>query len=245
MNKPNLIPVTESIVDEKVIANEPFTAYDITVEVRSRGHRIGHKEVKDAVHDYYARGGFGVAYSRTIISIFGENPYLYHRIKDDPSSYLGAKGIQTTNNQAVDTSSQAVVIPSNLLNNLSSNVSQNSGVANSAINGHARNSATRTVNSPGTTKNRIVDGRGTLSIPTTIIRQIGFKPHQKVYAVASTNSVDIIATKPSDSTVYGTYTVDNHQQVRLTQTLLQRAGIAGNQYDIEQGSDKVIVKLSN
>jgi hypothetical protein len=65
-----------------------------------------------------------------------------------------------------------------------------------------------------------------------------------VYAVASTDSVDIVDTKPSTSVVYGTYTVDDNDQVRLTQALLQRAGIAGNQYDVEQSNGKVIVKLS-
>jgi hypothetical protein len=89
-----------------------------------------------------------------------------------------------------------------------------------------------------------VDGRGALSIPSPIIRKVGFKAGQKVWAVASAGSVDIVSTQPSNTTVYGKYTVDNHDQVRLTQSLLQRAGLGGKKYDVEQEADKVVVKLS-
>jgi len=267
MSNPSLIPVVETVVDEKVQAGELFTAHDVTLEVRQRGHRAGHGEVRDAVHDYYGRGGLGVAYSRTIISVPGGNPYLYHRGADDPSVYQNIRGggnisVPNPNPATIsvppfgqsgdgdddgddDGDGQAVNIPSNLLGSLSS-VPQNSvaGIAVSGVNGHARNSATRTSNKPGNTKARTVDGRGTLSIPAPIIRQLGFKPRQKVYAVAATNGVDIVATQPPASAVYGTYTVDDHEQVRLTQALLQRAGIAGKQYDVEQLNNKVVVKLS-
>lgn len=270
MSNASLIPVIETVVDEKVQAGDMFTAHDVTLEVRKRGHRAGHGEVRDAVHDYYGRGGLGVAYSRTPISVPGGNPFLYHRGVDDPSTYQNIRGGGSNINVPAPSTitvppvgqsgddddddeilgptngiGQAVTIPSNLLGSLTS-VPQNSvaGIAVSGVNGHARNSATRTSNKPGNTKARTVDGRGTLSIPAPIIRQLGFKPRQTVYAVAATNGVNIVATKPPASAVYGTYTVDDHEQVRLTQALLQRAGIAGTQYDVEQSSDKVVVKLS-
>jgi len=263
MSNASLIQVVETVVDEKVQAGELFTAHDVTLEARQRGHRAGHGEVRDAVHDYYGRGGLGVAYSRTNISVPGGNPYLYHRGADDPSTYQNIRGGGNVNvpNPATipvpplgqsgddddddDGAGQAVTIPASLLGSLTS-VPQNSvsGVTVSGVNSHARNSATRTSNKPGNTKARTVDGRGTLSIPAPIIRQLGFKPRQKVFAVAATNGVDIVATQPPASAVYGTYTVDDHEQVRLTQAILQRAGIAGKQYDVEKSNNKVVVKLS-
>lgn len=264
MSNASLVPVVETVVDEKVQAGELFTAHDVTLEVRSRGHRAGHGEVRDAVHDYYGRGGLGVAYTRTNITVPGGNPYLYHRGADDPATYSNVRGGgtvkvpspatipvppvgQSGDDDDDDDDGQAVTIPPSLLGSLSSVVGTTpsvAGIAVSGVNGHARNSATRTSNKPGNTKARTVDGRGTLSIPAPIIRQLGFKPRQKVYAVAATNGVDIVATQPPASAVYGTYTVDDHEQVRLTQALLQRAGIAGNQYDVEQSNNKVVVKLS-
>lgn len=260
MSNASLVQVVETVVDEKVQAGELFTAHDVTLELRKRGHRAGHDEVRNAVHDYYGRGKLGVAYSRTILSVPGGNPYLYHRGADDPSTYQNIRGggnVNVTNPATIpvpppgqsgddddddDGAGQAVTIPASLLGSLTT-VPQNS-VTGSSVNGHARNSATRVSNKPGNTKARTVDGRGTLSIPAPIIRQLGFKPRQKVYAVAATNGVDIVATQPPASSVYGTYTVDDHEQVRLTQSLLERAGIAGQQYDVEQSSNKVVVKLS-
>ena len=254
----SLSPVIEAVVDEKVQKNELFTAHDITLEVRSRGHRVGHGEVRDAVHDYYNRGKLGVAYTRSNITVpGGGSPFLYHRSADDTSTYQNVRGgtvntpssapttiaipsfSQTTTDDDEDDddddgSANNVTIPQNLLSSISSVPSI---TPKPATTNHARNSA-------GATKARKVDGRGTLSIPSPIIRQLGFQPRQKVYAVAATNGVDIVATKPPASAVFSTFTVDDHDQVRLTQSLLERAGISGTEYDVEQATDKVVVKLS-
>lgn len=260
--KMSLVPVIEAVVDEKVQANELFTAHDITLEVRSRSHRASHGEVKDAVHDYYGRGGLGVAYTRTIITVpGGGSPFLYHRSADDPSTYQNIRGGTGTVNTPTPTtiaipafgqtttdgndgSPNTVTIPQNLLSSISvtplafhATIIPNPTPVSVPTPNHTRNSA-------GITKARKVDGRGTLSIPSPIIRQVGFQPRQKVYAVAATNGVDIVATKPPASAVFSTFTVDDHEQVRLTQSLLERAGISGTKYDVEQTSNKVIVKLS-
>jgi plasmid stability protein len=91
ISQSSLISIIEAVVDEKVKAGEMFTAHDVTLEVRKRGHRADHNEVRDAVHDYYARGGLGVAYTRTNISVPGGQPLLYHRTVDDPSTYLNIR----------------------------------------------------------------------------------------------------------------------------------------------------------
>ena len=241
--KMSLISVVEDVVEEKVRAGELFTAHDITLEVRSRGHRASHGQVRDAVHDYYNRGGLGLAYVRTNITVPGGNPYLYHRGADDPSVYQNVRGNNSVSPSVQDDDDDdddddndnnvPIAIPANLFANLNS----------SQKTSHVRNKS-RVANKPGIIKNRSVDGRGSLSIPSPIIRQLGFKPHQKVYAVASFHGVDVRSTEPPHSTVYGKYTVDSHQQVRLTQSLLKRAGIAGTQYDVEQLADSVVVKLS-
>lgn len=96
MSQSSLILVVEAVVDEKVQAGAMFTAHDITLEVRNRGHSAGHNEVRDAVHDYYGRGGLGVAYTRTNISLPGGQPFLYHRGTDDPATYSNIRGGGTT-----------------------------------------------------------------------------------------------------------------------------------------------------
>ena len=48
--------VIEAVIQEKISKKESFTAHDITQEVRNRGHRVTHDEVRTEVHSYYDRG---------------------------------------------------------------------------------------------------------------------------------------------------------------------------------------------
>jgi hypothetical protein len=242
-----LTTVVETVVSEKVQKGEMFTAHDVTLEVRQRGHRAGHGEVRDAVHDYYDRGEFGVDYTRTNISVPGGNPYLYHRSVDDPANYANIRGgvpVQVGSQQTIvvpapvptvdddeddddddddedDTTNNNVVVPQSFLNSI----------------------AVAPKNSADTTVGRKVDGRQTLSIPAPVVRNVGFQVGEKVFAVASTDGVNVQRNQPAKSSVFSKYTVDSHQQIRLTQAMLARAGIGGKTYDVAQVGKKVVVKL--
>lgn len=253
MSTTGLVPVVESVVDSKVQGSDMFTAHDVTLEVRNRGHRVGHAEVRDAVHDYYQRGGLGIGYSRTNISVPGGNPYLYYPSNADPNTYSNIRGmgvspttpsgnyqtipVPPAGNSSDDDDddddgslASAVSIPSSLI----------SSVAGVAVNGN-RNGK-HSANKAGVTSARAVDGRSTLSIPAPVVRKV-FKVGQKVYAVASADGVEVVDQQPPAASVYGKYTVDSHCQVRITQSLLQRAGIGGTSYDVEESGNKVVVKL--
>lgn len=258
MSTVGLTPVVETVVDEKVQKGEMFTAHDVTLEVRGRGHRAGHTEVRDAVHDYYQRGGLGVGYARTNIPVpGGYTPFLYHRSADDPATYSNIRGagVMSTpvgNQQTIavpppssqtdddddgddDDGLSSVTIPPGLIANVGP------GLVVTPI--HSNSNGRHASNKPGATSARGVDGRQTLSLPAPVIRKVGFRAGDKVYAVASTDGVDVVSTLPPSSSVFGKYTVDCHDQVRLTQSLLKRAGIAGTKYDVEEAGNKVVVKL--
>jgi hypothetical protein len=51
--------VVESAVADKVSNGDMFTTYDITKEVRSRGHRENHHLIKQVVHAYFEQGLMG------------------------------------------------------------------------------------------------------------------------------------------------------------------------------------------
>lgn len=201
--------VVEDVVNEKVNSGSMFTAWDVTQEVRNRGHRAKHAEVRDSVHDCYNRGIMGVAYTRTTITVATGNPWLYHRTVDDPATY--------GNNVA----SVPVVTPTPVFSSLvkTSNVGRLVG--------------------------RSVDGRGTLSIPTTLLIKAGFKPKDKVFATVSGNNVELMKADPNSrpNGIFAAYTVDDYNQIRVTQNFLQKAGLGGNSYDISESNDKVVVKL--
>ena len=242
----SLGPVIESVVDDKVQAGEMFTAHNVTLEVRNRGHYASHGEVRDGVHDYYNRGGLGVDYTRTVISVPNGQPWLYHRIIDDPQTYgniynstNSTSQTQTSNvaaNVATNSAQPVVSIPSNLLNNL---------------NGH-----TNAQNKAGSTKDRVVDGRETLSIPVSVVKGVGFRAGQTVSVSTATfkdpvgvdeivlDIYDTLSPAGGRAKTLGSYTVDSHNQIRITQGLLKKAGLGGNKYDIEEVSGSIRVKLA-
>jgi hypothetical protein len=227
-----LFSVVETVVNDKVQAGELFTAHDVTLEVRTRGHRSGHNEVRDAVHDYYDRGGFGIGYTRTIITVpSGSHPYLYHRGVDDPSTYNKVRGgAKSGPKQVSSNNNSSISIPPGLLGGDSSpNSSDDDDLGSSK----SKNDFTR-----------LVDNRKTLSVPVVLIRQAGFKAGQKVYAVAHADGVKISSDQPTPASVFGKYTVDSYSQVRITQHLLSRAGIAGEKYTITRSNDNILIKLS-
>lgn len=256
MNTPGLIPVIESVVDSKVQNGEMFTAHDVTIEVRTRGHRAGHAEVRDSVHDYYQRGGMGVGYARTNITVPGGTPYLYHRSVDDPATYTNVRGSAAgvpvvapaaSNQQTISIPSFQTSVSADGDDDgddddddgaSSSLISSVGGVA--VLAPQVRKSS----NKPGTMVSRCVDGRHTLSVPSPVIRRVGFQVGQKVYAVAAKAGVCLQADVPAAGTISGKYTVDRNAQVRITQSLLNRAGIPGSKYDLVEDGDKIVVKLA-
>jgi hypothetical protein len=259
----SLVPVVEQVVNDKVQQGEMFTAHDVTLEVRGRGHRAGHAEIRTAVHDYFQRGGMGVAYTRSTITVPGGTPFLYHRLVDDPSTFANIRGLNTN----VPTSATiAVPPPSAIVNdgddedededededdgdsglgiNLPPNLLGNLSVAGVAVQ-PAVGVQKAASNKPGQVNSRQVDDRGTLSIPTNLVRGAGLRTYQKVYAFSNGSGTLVVdATKPAAGVVHE-YTVDSHDQVRVTQKCLQDAGIPGKSYNLElNANSQILVKAS-
>lgn len=256
----SLVPVVEQVVNDKVVAGEMFTAHDVTLDVRGRGHRAGHAEIRTAVHDYYGRGGMGVAYTRSTITVPGGTPFLYHRLVDDPSSFAHIRGLNTNvptsatitvppagstsddgddDDDADDGSGNSIQLPSNLLGNLS--------VAGVAVQPPSQvHSGSRGQNKPGQVNARKVDARGALSIPTNIVRGAGMRALQKVYAYPVGSNLVISSTQNGvRCPVTHEYTVDADSQIRVTQKCLEDAGIGGSKYDLElNASSEILVKAS-
>lgn len=241
----SLIPVVEQVVNDKVVAGEMFTAHDVTLDVRGRGHRAGHTEIRTAVHDYYGRGGMGVSYTRSTITVPGGTPFLYHRLVDDPSNFAHIRGLNTN----VPTSATITVPPANSIQ-LPSNLLGNLSVAGVAVQSPSQvHSGSRGQNKPGQVNARKVDARGVLSIPTNIVRGAGMRALQKVYAYPVGSNLVISSTKMTNTSHPDNhtheYTVDADSQIRVTQKCLEDAGIGGSKYDLElSASSEILVKAS-
>jgi len=239
--------VIESVVNDKTQAGALFTAHDITLEIRKRGHKAPHNDVRDAVHDYYDRGGMGVAYTRsTIIVPLGGTPFLYHRLVDDPSGYSDIRGQGQVPNPSTPTI--AVPNPSSITNTSDDEDDED----DSSI--PVPPSMVTTVRGVSGKKSRMqnflrvsgrtVDGRKTLSVPTTLVRRVGFKPGDVLWACGYGNRIEITKQSPGhQAQTHTKYTVDSCGQIRITQYSLKRAGIGGNSYDLDTETNKIVVKL--
>jgi hypothetical protein len=88
-----ILKVIEAVAKEKSGNGDMFTAHEITKAVRGKGHRLAHRDGRDAVHDLYSRGEFGIAYTRTQVDIGQQAwPWLYHKTADDPSTFVAYDG---------------------------------------------------------------------------------------------------------------------------------------------------------
>lgn len=200
----------ETIIEEKVQAGEMFTAFDITMESKSRGETERHRHIKHVVHDYYESGRFPTDYTRTLLNVGApEQAFVYHRTVDDPttytSKYTGGKGqSQQTVKAAVPATPQnviSVVTPT-----------QNDGGA--ALPGGATAKA---------------DARGTVLIPADVVRKAGFQPKSNVtvYGDPNAKAVVVVADKtlvPAGMTAQA-YTVDGANNIRVTTFAFSKAGI--------------------
>lgn len=262
MSTTGIGPVVEAIVTDYVQKGNMFTAHDVTLETRQKGHRLNHNEVRDTVHDYYSRGGMGVAYTRSVISVpAGGQPFLYHRTADDPATYGNIRGQGMVPNAS--TATIAVPPPSSIPVNTDDDDDDEDDdepvavPAGLAVKRHKSRSANK-----NKTVDRAVDSRESLSIPKAMVHTSGFKPGDKVYASGKDDNgtwVMEITSFPTSANVCKKYTVDKNGQIRITQSALKRANIGGSTYDvvIEQntsplqgmfgisgpGGKKILVKL--
>ena len=262
--KMSLVTVVEQVVNDKVQNGEMFTAHDVTLEVRSRGHRAGHAEIRTAVHDYFNRGGMGVAYNRSTITVPGGTPFLYHRLVDDPSTFANVRGLNTS----VSPTSATITVPpltivddeegedddekltgltvSPTIGGLTVSPTIGGLTVSPTIGGLTVSpiTAQKASNKPGQVNSRQVDERGTLSIPTNLVRGAGLSSKQKVYAFSEAGTLFVGATKPSTG-LFHEYTVDRNDQIRITQKCLQDAGIPGKTYNLElNANSQILVKAS-
>ena len=189
----------------------------------------------------------GVAYTRSTVTVPGGTPFLYHRLVDDPTTFASIRGL----NNNVATSATVAIPP--MLGNIVADSDDDddddddddSIVSHSTLQSVATiPTVTKSVNKPGQVNARQVDDRGTLSIPTNLVRNAGLQSNQKVYARAINNQLVVEAASPPWGTRYHAYTVDANDQIRITQKCLQDAGMPGKQYNLKLNGAQIVIEAA-
>lgn len=221
--------IIESILDAKINGLELFTAYDITLSARDKGHRVKHDEVRPIVHAYHdSDQKFSADYTKTLINVTNtETSWLYHPVGADINTYLSKLNV----NQQPQ---QVVLSPGGGL------IGNFQPIAIPNFNSAPVVQTTQKVQQAGVLKSRIVDGRGSLSIPAQLVRQAGFITGQKVFARGENDKVVVSSVAQTSKK----YTVNRSCQIRITQPFLSKCGLKGQKYDIDFQNGEILISLS-
>ena len=89
----NIQVLIEDEIKTRVAAREVFTAHDIKMSIREKGHWIEHKDTQQVVQSYYFMNAMGVDYTRSLIEVGASiPPFAYHPYDIDPNSHPAVKG---------------------------------------------------------------------------------------------------------------------------------------------------------
>lgn len=237
MCDPQTLSLIEEVVDRKVNNQEMFTAFDVSLEVQEKAKGQGlpftkHSHMKGDTHrciDTHVNSG---AYQRTLKDVGAPvDAFLYYPAGADPDTYVprprkdavktAPAAVAATSPGAIDTSQFGTSD-----NNDDSDVS-------SAVDTDDDEEGDQTASG------RTPDARGSLTVPSYLLRAAGFAEKEVAYVTKQGDTLVLSKQTPPGSVPLTTYTVDYHNNVRITDKTL--ANIPGSSYDFDGTSDQVVV----
>lgn len=213
----------EDAVNNFVNDNKMFTAFDVTKEVRGQTQdRVYHDEVKKEVHKMFHNNRVS-GYARSLASLPNANPqpWLYHPVNVNTSLYQGSP---VADNAA------------------------NAPVAQAAVATPTPTAAISSVVDDGDDDNVYsLDTTNRLCVPNKLVRQTGLKHGDgaAVYFNGVTRQVHVLALNkaaPSMSSHLTSYVVDKDDNIRITESVLNKAGLSGTDYEITGDGDSITVQ---
>jgi len=218
----------ESLVEQKAQAGQMFTAYDITQAVRQqvgRGVDVPHNSVRDEVHALYGDMSSNYSYTRSFIRLTnGQEAWLYHPVTDDPYTYpLAAQPAtpvaQTTvGGSAVAQPTSPIAQPAAPIAQPASPLSSGSGVGTATLPTSSSQPTTTTISrrsNRGRNPSSVpVDRFGRIRVPAQVLRDAGYRPNDRIYAVLGAGSVSFVAIPPA-GTKARKYVVDQYNNIRV------------------------------
>lgn len=210
-------------IDKFIAQDRLFTAFDVTVFAKGlaseRGLSISerHKELKNDIHDIVDRY-VGSIYEKQLWDVGAPTKaFLYYPVGIDPNSYqpLDRNKLVTTNK-----------------------------VATTYITSNPNNTVVPTLvpdtdDGDGTDHGRKPDHRGSLTVPSYLLKSVGLKSGDK--ASVTQDNDTLVIKKDVVSNLLTLYTVDHSNNVRITKSILEKIGNSAG-YDFELDGDKVLIK---
>ena len=233
----------DQVIQGKVDQKQSFTAFDVSLEVKRRGGKERHRDMKSYIHQAMeTHVDFG-DYNKSSIPIVGGNPpyaVLYYHSSVDPSTYHQLdRDTQTKNvtqNDAVTLSGSASISSDNnaTQNNMVTNTI--SVLADDLSDDHNDEDVVGVVDDGAF----LLDSRERLLIPTKFLRDIGLNAGETAFLVKGSDCLQIEA---NNGMAFASLTIEKHGEIRVSATNLVNAGIFDKTgYNIFVENGKVLVK---
>ena len=79
----------ERIIKQWLLGGRMFTAFEVSLEIKSQGIRDRHRHMKDAIHSSLTNLLPQFQYTRTLVDVGAPNQaFVYHRSIDCPGIYV-------------------------------------------------------------------------------------------------------------------------------------------------------------
>lgn len=204
--------IIDSVIDEFIANKRAFTAFEVTLEARNRGSTERHLDQRQYIH------------SKMVDEIGDFGDYIKTLID----------------------------IGNGTMANLYHPIGYDIKAYPTAINTTQSLSNTKTCSTTNSVQSippvtiKSVDSRQTLLIPSRFIKSLGLKPQNKVF-ISIENSILYITRSDETNKARNRngicyYVVNEDHHVRITQSTLRNAKIAGTEYEII-GGPEITVKL--
>lgn len=208
------------VVDEWILDEKMFTAYEVSREVQRRERSVGrpitrHRDMRNDIHQeldkyIYPQGD----YEKTLVQVTpSEKALLFHLPEDDPDAYqnsiIDVKGSTPTTPQPSTTTTPTTV---------------------------AVAPTSKTNTSP--LKGNTVDARGSLTMPAKLLRRIGLRPGDtaEVNATMGGGKNSLVVRPQTGGPGYQkpvtSYTVNKSNNFRVTAKTLKKAQLNGPRYNV-------------
>jgi len=215
------VGLIEDVVNDFVNNGQMFTAHNVTAEVRRRTKdRVAHDDVKRDVHRMFNDGQM-FSYNRSLASLPNVNPqpWVYHPLTADVSTYDGKPSVAATVATPVFTMPTPVATPSNSMDST-----------------HKLDTTDRLcvpaklVRQAGFAAGHIVNVLAMLNDKVLVLTSAG-----NAAKIAASNAVDHITN----------YVVDSYDNIRITRGAIQKGHLSGTEFEIEGDSEKITVRESS
>lgn len=221
------------VIEQKIINQEMFTAFDVSTEVQKKAKNQSipierHRNMKNDIHQEMQQYLHAGMYKSQLHDVGAQmQAILYFPDNSDPNNYIPQKRKDNSLGVVIKGNTKPII------------------PACAVVDGKLKLVDTTSQDISDSQKaGRSPDQRGTLTVPNNLLQNAGLKPRMTAFVFLRPQDDLLFVTKNVHDRKYeAVYTVDYAGNVRITKSILKLIGDDNSTYDFERNADEVIVKV--